>query len=272
MMHPFLEDPENARAYAHLLAVPIGSLRTWAKDLNWSAGKLQRFIAALRRYRLGSVESCKHNSVFRPLNGKTPGKTHPPPKNPPPFASDHDVHRSVSDRIDAHRCASAAPLGSSGLVGKEPSAAGSEYSNTLITAMNAALSARFLDGYRPVLIDNKSSIEAAHRLEHAGVPADRAVAHLEIQCRLFNPSKHGKGELPRSLAYFERGILKAWRSEAQLEIPLMQLERASSDDAPRYPKYVPPAGDRPIAKPESIDAGLQEFRSIANSPTRPRRA
>jgi hypothetical protein len=131
--------------------------------------------------------------------------------------------------------------------------------------MNDALLARFKESYRRVLEDNKSSVASAGRLELAGIPVDKAEAHLLVQCRLFNPSKHGKGDLPKSLAYFERGILKAWKNEAQLAIPLMQLETT------KYQEYVPPANDLPIAKPETIDAVAQDWRAIASSPTRPRR-
>lgn len=270
----FLEDRENAHAYAHLLAEPVGTLRSWARALGWSLGRMQRFLANLSRYQLGEIQSCKQHSVFRPLNGISQGFPHPSPISPPPVAPTHDVYRGVSGCIDTHRGASAA-LGSTGLEGKEPSAkadaAGSEYSRALIGAMNDALSARFKESYRPVLSDNKSSLAAARRLELAGMPADKAEAHLIVQCRLFNPSKHGKGELPKSLAYFERGTLKAWRTEAQLAIPLMQLERSVPDPGPKYQEYVPPANDLPPAKSETIDQVAQEWRSIASSPTRPRR-
>lgn len=268
MMHTYLQDPENARAYAHLIEFPIGSVRKWAKALGWSDGKMQRFLGALRRYRLGSIETCQHHSVFRPLNGKKEAFPHPTPVSPPPLAPPHEVHRSASVRIDAHRCVSA-PLGSSGLVDQQPSAAGLEYSTALIKAMNDALVARFADGYRAVLPDNRSSIDTATRLELAGVPPDRAEAHLLEQCRLFNPSKHGKGELPRSLAYFERGILKAWRGEAQLKLfPKMDMQ---VDRVPRVPEYKTEEIDRPRAGEETIAAGVEEFRALANSPHKPQR-
>lgn len=266
MTHPFLEDPENDRAFAQLLAVPTGSVRTWAKSLGWSNGKMQRFLASLARYRLGEIQSCQHHSVFRPLNSGARIEQERE-RNPAPKQKPERVHRSVSVRTDAHR----PPLGSSGLRTKKPSAAGTEYSTALITAMNEALAALFKESYRPVLLDNVSSIDTAQQLELAGVPVERAEAHLLVQCRLFNPSKHGKGDLPRSLAYFKRGIMKAWKNEAQLEIPLMQLERGE-EQIPRYPEYVPPAIDLPIAKPETIDTVAQDWRAIANSPTPPRRA
>lgn len=271
MTHPFLADPENARGYAHLLAVPVGTVRKWATSLGWKKGKMQRFLAGLSRYQIGELQSCKTHSVFRPLNAPI----HPftPRVNNPPVAPTHDVYRSVPGVPGTDRYASAA-LGSTGLEGKEPSATatpGSEYSTALITAMNDALSARFMESYRRVLLDNRSSIEAAGRLELAGLPADKAEAHLLTQCRLFNPSKHGKGQLPKSLAYFERGTLKAWKTEAQLTIPLMQLERSSPDPGPRYQQYVPPAPDLPTAKPETIDSVAQEWRALANSPKPPRR-
>lgn len=268
--HPFLADPENARGYAHLLAVPLGTVRTWAKSLGWSRSKTQRFLASLSRYQIGEVQSCKTHSVFR--SSITP--YHPKGDKAPPVAQTHDVSRCVPGRPGVSRRVPAA-LGSTGLEAKEPSAkadaAGSEYSRALITAMNEALLARFKESYRPVLLDNRSSIRAATRLELAGVPLDKGEAHLLVQCRLFNPSKHGKGELPKSLAYFERGTLKAWRTEAQLQIPLMQLERSSTDPGPKYQEYTPPAADRPIAKPETIDSVAREWRQVAGSPIPPRR-
>ena len=258
-MHTYLQDPENARAYAHLIEFPIGSVRKWAKALGWSDGKMQRFLGALRRYRLGSIEACQQHSVFRPLN--SPLNPRGEDANSPPAK----VHRSVSMRIDAYR----PPLGSSGLVEKEPSAAGSEYSTALIKAMNVALLVRFPESYQQVMLDNRSSVGAADRLELAGVPADRAEVHLQEQCRLFNPSKHGKGELPRSLAYFERGILKAWRGEAQLKLfPKMDMQ---VDRVPQVQHYKPEEIDRPRAGTETITATAEEWRSIANSPHKPQR-
>lgn len=135
--------------------------------------------------------------------------------------------------------------------------------------MNDVFTARFADGYRAVLEDNRSSIDAALRLEVAGVPLDRAEAFLAAQCRLFNPSKHGKGELPRSLAYFERGIVKAWRDEAQLKLfPKLDMQ---VDRSPRIPEYKPEQTDLPRADAETIAAGVEEFRAIANSPHKPQR-
>lgn len=135
--------------------------------------------------------------------------------------------------------------------------------------MNSSLHQRFSETYRPVLPDNRSSIEAALRLDVSGVPADRAVFYLEEQCRLFNPSKHGKGELPRSLAYFERGILKAWRGEAQLKLfPKMDMQ---VDRGPSVQEYKPEEIDRPRAGAETITATAEEWRAIANSPHKPQR-
>jgi hypothetical protein len=139
----------------------------------------------------------------------------------------------------------------------------------LIKAMNVALLVRFPESYQQVMLDNRSSVGAADRLELAGVPADRAEVHLQEQCRLFNPSKHGKGELPRSLAYFERGILKAWRGEAQLKLfPKMDMQ---VDRVPQVQHYKPEEIDRPRAGTETITATAEEWRSIANSPHKPQR-
>jgi uncharacterized protein YdaU (DUF1376 family) len=105
----------------------------------------------------------------------------------------------------------------------------SEYSNRLIDVMNETLGYQLGQGYRRVLPDQYASLQAAARLQQQGVPLASAERHLRQQCRLFNPTKHGKGKDPSSLAYFEQGILKAWKSEPAPIADLISAYKPSLD-------------------------------------------
>jgi hypothetical protein len=248
MIDPLLRDPARKKVFELLIAVPTGTEREWAEAAGWSRDKMRRFLSALVQAGLISRKVTPYGSTITILK------------------------RDTSDAQEPHtnrtKAAPGAPhLGSSGfLVSKEPSTP-PEYSTSLITAMNNALAARFPEAYRRVKLQNPSSIAAAERLQLAGVPIDNAIRHLEEQVRGFNPSRHGKGDLPHSLAYFERGILNAYRTEAQLKLfPKLEMQVVA-----RVPEYRSETDDQPIAGAEKIDAGVQEFRAIANSNLRPQR-
>jgi uncharacterized protein YdaU (DUF1376 family) len=100
----------------------------------------------------------------------------------------------------------------------------SEYSDQLIDAMNETLLNRLGSEYHLIKRDQYGSREAAERLQKAGVPLTAALRILRTQCYQFNPSKHGKGELPKSLRFFEGGILHEWKSEPK---PLGELVEAA---------------------------------------------
>jgi hypothetical protein len=246
--HPLLRDPARKKVFELLIAVPTGTEREWAEAAHWSRDKMRRFLSALVQAGLISRKVTPYGSTITVLQRDS-----------------SDAPRPHTDRT--HAAPRAPHLGSCGLVGKEPSAETTDYSTSLITAMNNALTARFADSYRHVKLGNKSSLAAAARLEAAGVSIDNAVRHVEDQVRGFNPSRHGKGDLPHSLAYFERGIVNAHRGEAQLKLfPKLEMQVVA-----RVPEYRAEVDDRPRAATETIAAAAEEWRAIANSPHKPQR-
>jgi hypothetical protein len=102
--------------------------------------------------------------------------------------------------------------------------------------MNGVLADRFGQEYRPVMHDNRASVAAGERLQAAGIDVDFAIAEVRGSCWLFNPSKHGRGELPRSLAYFERGIVKGWGMRAQQQLALLSSTEGGAAAESRKPR------------------------------------
>jgi hypothetical protein len=269
MMHTYLQDPERARAYAHLIEHPYGSLRTWSTAIGWTTGKMQRFLASLSRYRLGEIAASKHGTSFTP--------------------SDPKVHRLVSVRTDVHRCASAPDLGTgSGLTASRcgvpperdgngatalgPTDAGAEL---LITALNEEMRAKFGANFAPISTDHRGSIRAALRIAVAGIPLDQAIGVVRRRARAYTPDRTG-GDLPRSLGhpYLARGTIDEWRREQRdrQQLPLLpQLDMAVERSAPVGIRMLPNAEIDRTPDPAAIDAGVQEFREIANSSLRPQR-
>jgi hypothetical protein len=86
--------------------------------------------------------------------------------------------------------------------------------------MNEILGYRFGPEYRPVMHDNRRSAEAAIQFKTVGVPLAFAREELQKNCRLFNPSKHGRGNYPGTLGYFEKGIIKAFFARDRSEVLL----------------------------------------------------
>ncbi len=102
--------------------------------------------------------------------------------------------------------------------------------------MNDTCLTRWKGSWRPIWLDNDSGNDASEWIEGQGVPIESAVAQLISQVLLFNPSKHGKNDLPRSLSYFKRGIVSAWRREAQLSLPLLASETGRQEERRVYGK------------------------------------
>lgn len=223
MNHPFLTDPERRRAFEHLCAVPTGSVRTWAEQLAWSRQKMERFLMSLVRYQLGEVITTPFGSTFRP--SATPITAFP-----------QKVYSGILPVSDTSRDASRfrpGPLGSTGVKSTGPSARTrkpgansvtevpfSFYASRLIPVMNEEFG-RLLSDYLPVRPDSRGSHKAGHELEAAKVDPDWCEQRLREMCRAFNPSKHGGGEPPRTLAYFERGLIRDWR---QYRLNLLTVE------------------------------------------------
>lgn len=269
----YLQDPERARAYAHLIEHPYGTLRTWATAIGWTTGKMQRFLASLSRYRLGEITADKHGTSFTPRDPK--------------------VHRLASACTDVHRCASAPYLGTgSGLTGSRyggtppdlkgdgatapsPAVAGAEL---MIAALNEEMRYKFGDSYAPIRSDHRGSHKAAERIAAAGIPIEDAVQLVRERARQYTPDR--TGGLPHSLGhpYLAKGAIDEWRRRERdrQQLPLLpQLDMAIERSAPVAQAVgstmLPREPDRTRGDPAVIDAGAQEWRAIANSDNRPQR-
>lgn len=129
----------------------------------------------------------------------------------------------------------------------------------LIPAMNDEFM-RLLGDYRPINPDNRGSHRAGHELEQAGVDPEWCEQKLRQLCRVFNPSKHGGGKPPRTLAYYAKTLIREWKLwESQYSLPLARVE-------PSHPEPAPPAH----APVESAAAVLPDP-APATDPTRWRR-
>jgi hypothetical protein len=185
--------------------MPTSTERGWADALGWNHVRVRRFIAALERQRLVSVTRTKYGTRLKFL----------------PVASNRS--KTVARPLHA-RSKTVAPR----LAGErdilDQGATLDAFATSLIEVMNDELTRLHPDWYRPVLTDNKSSQAAGGRIRQAGVPLERAIEVLRLDCRKYNPSRHGRGEPPYSLAYFEKGILDRWRAE-QTTLPLLAVER-----------------------------------------------
>ena len=193
MSHPFLEDPENLRAFQQLTASPTGSVRKWEQLLGWKPGRMQRFLASLVKYGLAEIDACKHHSVFRP--------------------------RGVADRSVVSRSV-APPLKQGQFSGlKKPSlrrspqrgkAAEQPGTELLIDAMNRSMK-RF-DSYLPVRADNFGSHRAAKRwLVDEQIPLEEAVTLLYRAAEGFSLDLAPGGDYPKSIAFFSKVVVTRWR-------------------------------------------------------------
>lgn len=236
--HPYLRAPDRARAFEHLSANPSGDTRTWAEELGWKRGKLLRFLDGVRRYQLADIETSRFGSRFRPCAGAI--------NSSGPKADQNATGAGPwSDR-------SATTLGSAGVTrvtgpserkAKRPSVshtAGdavpwSSIAVRMIPVMNEEFSRLLGEAYRQILPDNRGSHRAGHQLEAAHVDPDWCEQRLRLLCRTFNPSKHGGGQAPRTLAYFTTGLIRDWR---QYTLPLL-ARVATSTPAPA-PAAPPP--------------------------------
>ena len=211
LTHPYLRNDVRRMAFLDLVARPGGTYREWASRWDWTVPRVQRFISTLAKQRIvssrrtvwGTLVEVRYAADTKPIQRHDTGSINP-------------VHTSDTRPI---------PLGSK--AGKQlnletrttNSIARSEesdnYTTVLIDTMNAVLGQRFGDEYRPVMHDNHRSAGAIVRLRTSGVPLSFAREELAKHCRLFNPWKHGRGKLPGTLGYFERGIIKAFAARDQ---------------------------------------------------------
>lgn len=207
MTHFFLQDPENLRAFQHLTAVPIGTVRTWAEALGWKKSRMERFLLNLQAHRLAEIDARSKGSTFRPISAA-----------------------SVRDTSETRPAANQEPC--SGLTeprlrkGDVEKIAGADL---LIEVVNDGL--RHHDSYLPISADNYGSHRAAkHWLSGAGIPLEEAIVLLRRKVMAFDLDKSGD-EYPRSLGYFTKAVLSEWkrlqRDRQQLPLlPDLKLEVA----------------------------------------------
>lgn len=171
------------------------STRNLAKRWGWTHSKAVRFLAFLDSH----PDVLNRNSV---------------PVNAVPVNAYPKHHVPVKD----------APL-EKYLLDKKTLEAGSGYTSDLIDEMNRLLRGRFGSDYRQVLHDNDSSVATGQELQAAGIELSWALMTLRRHVMRFHPEKMGGGNLPGSLKYWKRGLLRDWKSRAQTEIPLLTIEK-----------------------------------------------
>jgi HNH endonuclease len=141
-----------------------------------------------------------------------------------------------------------------GLDEKEPV---DNYSAACIETMNEQLTSIFGAHYRRVKYDNKRSNLACDHWKAAGVELAFAIDEIRKACMRFHPEKHGRGRLPGTLGYFERGVLEAHATRSQTQLPLPPVvQRGGASQEPRGGKPRP-VGDFMSAY---LDAGGKERR------------
>lgn len=212
-VHELLSDPDRASAFADLAAHPNGSVRIWADRWGWSLPRVHRFLRALEKAGLAQFERSKEGTALRSGDEVLPvTPTVTPPVTPLPSRP--------LDLLDRSR---------------EQNGVTPNYTETLIDAMNIELSRIYGSDYRKVKTDQHGSHRAGAAMQAKGIPLDFALERLLADCRTFNPSKHGKGKLPGSVAMFFRGIARAWDRRSQLELgmpPKLQISSSVQIDPP----------------------------------------
>jgi hypothetical protein len=242
--HPYLIDPERAAAFAFLSANPSGSRARWAKGLTWSPSKVQRFIEALLRFRLAEIEVNPYFTHFKPLVDVEPPKPSP--------VSDRSApgQQPIKNRSTAGQ-AHLEALDSGFLVSRyakaPPKNGGNAEAMTCIAVVNEVLGANFGEHYTPISHDNHGSHRAVQHWIEVGIPLETMTRLLRMKAAVFNPEKIN-GDMPRSLAFFTKWILKEWAIE-QRQLPLVFL---TVDRAPAQREKL----KKPVALGSVVDATM----------------
>lgn len=230
LAHPYLRNDDRRRAFLDLVSCPGGTYRGWAKQWNWTLPRVQRFIATLAKQRIvtsvrtawGTLVEVRYATDTEPIQRADTTSIHPMRTRntcPIPLGSKTGKQLNLETRTTDS---------------KTRSVDSDNYTTVLIDSMNAIFSQRFGAEYRPVMHDNRRSAEAINRLKTAGVPLPFARNALEQNCRLFNPYKHGRGNLPGTLGYFEKGIIKAFTARDRSgDSPALNTPPDQAGNAPR---------------------------------------
>jgi hypothetical protein len=227
--HPMLRaDPARAAAFADLELNPVGNYREWARRWNWTLARVQRFIIALEREGLISCRRSRWGTMVTPIRRRYGADTEV--DGPPDTDPERKQYGADSEPIllgSTTRLKQSLGLGGSGLDEKSPT---DNYTAACIETMNEQLSRMFPGEYRPVMFNNDASGKTVDRWKAAGVELEFAIEKIREGCFKFNPSKHGGGNLPGTLAYFQKGVLEAHTTRAQLTIgPLPVVQRGGAD-------------------------------------------
>jgi hypothetical protein len=261
--HPVLRDPSRRSAFAKLLAHPIASRQEWATLLGWTESRVQRFLAALERAGLVVLEKSKWGTAIR-------ARTVPErqPDGSISFGNDAPDPYPIQDRTETDPrpiTLGCTALGKSLGLGarldekveqQEPlQPEADNFTAACIDTMNEQLARIFGEHYRRVKYDNLRSGLACDRWKSAGVELEFAIEEIRKACLKFNPSHHGRGRLPGTLGYFERGVLEAHATRSQIQIPLPPVvqqggQRAGAD------RQQPPRGGKPAPVGDFMSAYL----------------
>lgn len=244
--HPLLRKPKNAAVFADLRAYPCASMREWADRWKWTKDRVHRFLHALVRAGLVELTVTINGTLVtfpdvdadstptradRDLNA-TPEKRDASETRPRRVAAlSHPPLASLASCFT--RPSKSFPQTAPGVDVIDYGGEEGTYTEKLIRAMNKACRETFGKGHRTIQPDNIGSNRAGPELEAEGVPIEFAVEQLVLGVRRFNVGKHGKGSLPRTVAYFAPGISEKW---SQPEFALLSMESRKS---PKQPVPVP---------------------------------
>jgi hypothetical protein len=217
-LHPFLKKPDRLRAYQDLRSRPRGTYREWADRWCWTLPRVFRFLASLEREGLANVRRTRFGTIVE-LHSADRNKTVTQPElNATPSGvtqPERDHNKTVKEPEHL------GSLGRETGLGPRPSSSSEvdNYTAACIDTMNEQLGRLHVE-YRPVLYDNQRSGLAVDHWKAAGVELGFAIEEIRKGCVKFNPSKHGRGNFPGTLGYFERGVLNAHAARHQTRISL----------------------------------------------------
>jgi hypothetical protein len=202
--HPFLLQPSRQKAFADLANNGTGTYRAWAKRWGWSVSRVQRFISALDRLGIAMVTRTPYGTMIRVriTADSRIRNASASLSNRNEFDPDSETNHLGS------QTRSTTILGPRGVESAEEQTVES-YTVACISVINEQLKSRFGPRFSPIRFDNLGSAGAGARLHAAGVELKFAIAKLRKDCADFNPVRQGRGQLPGSLAYFEKSLLKA---------------------------------------------------------------
>jgi hypothetical protein len=234
------------QAIADLRANPAGSYREFMTRWSWPYPRVQRLLRSIEKAGICSLERSKSGTRarFTDDSGES-GESAPPDSLNPQSRGESAIHPPDSPRhLDT---------GSLDLSRDEES----RYTERLIDAANAALAGIYGTAFTRISADNFGSHRAGQAFIHAGIPFEFARDRLVEDCRRFNPSKHGRGELPKSVGLFTRGILRAWNRRAQLELGIPPQLKVDRTDLPVKEQIAPKSGEK--RDPVSLQSMMEAF-------------